>query len=297
MKFITLNQAKEIEFNGLSVALGTFDGLHIGHMALIDAVKRSSTSAVFTFDSLPIDLFCEDHRPMRLFTLDEKIEAFKKSGIDYLCTTHFDHQFADMDKDDFATLIKTVFTPQRVVAGYNYTYGRHAEGNAHTLSKYGSEHGFEVDVIPPVIFDGEPVSSTRVRDCITAGRIKRANELLGYDYFVSGPVSRGAGLGTQLGFPTANISVAKEKILPQRGVYSVDVKIGDKKYKGLCNIGIKPTVSDDRNETVEVYIVALSEDLYGRNISVFFNKRLRDEKKFNSTEELKAQIRRDVTNI
>ncbi|MDD5018377.1 MAG: bifunctional riboflavin kinase/FAD synthetase [Eubacteriales bacterium] len=297
MESITLEQAKKMRFFDLSVALGTFDGLHIGHMALMDAVRRSGTSAVFTFDSLPIDLFCEDHKPLRLFTLNEKKAALKKTGIDYICVARFDKKFADMDKDDFAGLILKAFSPKNVVAGYNYTYGRHAKGNADSLIKFGKTHGYHVEVIPPVIFDGEPVSSTRIRDCIAAGRIERANMLLGYTYAVSGTVNKGSGLGTKLGFPTANISVAKEKILPQRGVYSVDVFLGSDKYKGVCNIGVKPTVSNGRTETVEVYIISLSENLYGEKLTVRFNKRLRDEKKFNSTSELKEQIRRDISNI
>ena len=298
MKVITLEQAKRMQFKDLSLALGTFDGLHTGHMALIDALKSyPGMSAVFTFDSLPIALFCAENKPLQLFTTEEKIAAFDKTGIDYLCITAFDKRFASIDSEVFASMISRVFTPKNVVAGYNYTYGRRALGNADTLEKYGKEHGYNVKVIPPVIYDGEPVSSTRVRECIAAGRMSRANALLGYAYSISGVVGRGRGFGAELGFPTANISVAKEKILPLRGVYSVDVAVDGEKCAGVCNIGVKPTVSKGREQTIEIHIVSLSKDLYGQKITAFFNKRLRDERKFGSTEALRAQILCDISNI
>ncbi|MGI5850443.1 MAG: bifunctional riboflavin kinase/FAD synthetase, partial [Christensenellales bacterium] len=295
MKIISLEQAKKIRFSDVSIALGTFDGLHLGHMTLINAVKNfSGTSAVFTFNSLPLDLFCADHKPMRLFTLEEKIDAFHKTGIDYLCITSFDKKFACMDKDVFSAMILNVFSPKNIVAGYNYTYGRHALGNADTLEKYGKEHGCNVDIISPVIFDGEPISATRIRECIAAGSVEKANQLLGYSYSITGTVGKGKGLGSKLGFPTANIIVAKEKIIPLRGVYAVDVAVGQHMYKGVCNIGVKPTVSSGITETIEVYVVSLYEDIYGEKVSVYFNKRIRDEKKFNNIDELKAQIAYDI---
>ena len=298
MKVITLEQAKKTSFNNISIALGTFDGLHIGHMALIDAVKKGSgQSAVFTFDSLPVDLFNADHKPMRLFTLEEKIAAFEKTGIDYLCIASFDKEFAGMDKNVFAGMLIDIFKPVCIIAGYNFTYGRHALGNADTLLDFGQAHGCRVEVIAPVIFDGEPVSSTRIRECIMAGSIEKANKLLGYSYSLTGAVGKGTGIGSRMIFPTANILPSKEKVVPLRGVYAVGVDIDDRTYQGLCNIGVKPTVSSGVKETIEVYIVALSENLYGRTITVRFNKWIRDEKKFGSPDELKAQIARDLTQI
>lgn len=298
MEIIKLEQVKNIKFNGLSVALGTFDGLHIGHMKLIEAVKSyKGSSTVLTFDSLPSDVFITNQKPMHLFTLEEKKAAFEKTGIDYLCVIPFDKKFASIDKGVFESLLMNRFSPINLVVGYNYTYGRHALGNVDTLKEFGSRHGCNVEIIPPVIFDGEPVSSTRIRECITAGSIEKANTLLGYNYSISGTVEKGDGIGSKLGFPTANIHIAKEKAIPLRGVYGVDVILKNNVYKGVCNIGVRPTVSDLSKESIEAHIIALSGDIYGENVTVIFNKRLRGEKKFGSAEELAEQIRRDIRSI
>ena len=298
MKIIDLKQAKRTRFKDLSLALGTFDGLHLGHMALIDALKAyDGHSAVFTFDSLPMDLFSADHKPMRLFTIDEKKEAFEQTGIDYLCITHFDKRFADMDKDQFTRMLKKVFSPKHVIAGYNYTYGRHAAGNGDTLTAQGQKLGFETHIIPPVIFDGEPVSSTRIRECIAAGGIERANALLGYAYDIRGTVHRGQGIGESLGFPTANISVAREKSIPRRGVYATHVLVGGQRYRGVCNIGVRPTVSNSMKESIEVHILDLNRDIYGEEIVIYFDRRIRDERRFTSQDELITQINRDIESL
>ena len=299
MRVINWPQAKKMRYNELSLALGTFDGLHIGHMALIEAVKQGpGESAVLTFDALPIDLFIGDHRPMRLFTLDEKKAAFEKTGIDYLCVAHFDKKFASINLHAFETMIKETFMPVRIAAGYNYTYGRHAEGNADTLEKAGKTMGFDVCVIPPVIYDDEPVSATRIRECIEAGNVERAAVLLGYGYSMTGRVGAGRGIGSRkLGFPTANLCVPEEKIIPLRGVYGVDINVDGKQYKGVCNIGVNPTVSSGTRESIEIHILTLNQDIYGQVISVSFYKRIRDERKFDSIQALKEQISKDIQSI
>lgn len=299
MKVISLQQAKTIRFKDLSLALGTFDGLHIGHMALIDAVRSGSgESAVLTFDSLPVDYFYGDHRPMRLHTLEEKIAAFEKTGIDYLCITRFDKKLASIDKDKFTTLLRDVFSPVRVVAGYNYTYGREAKGNTDTLQKAGKKHGFEVCVIPPVFSEGEPVSATRIRECIEAGNVVRAAALLGTRYSLTGKIGTGRGIGSsKVGFATANLSAPPEKIIPLRGVYGVEVNVDGQLYNGICNIGFNPTVSNARRKTIEIHIIGLKANLYGKTLTAYFEKRLRNEKKFQSIEALKAQIQRDIDSL
>lgn len=298
MKIISLEQAKNITFKKLSVALGTFDGLHIGHMKLIESLLSfRGESAVFTFENLPSDLFVSDQKPMRLFTLEEKKAAFSATGIDYLCVTHFDRRFAVLGKAEFESLLSLCFSPENIIAGYNYTYGRHASGNADTLTEFGAENGICVSVIPPVIFDGEPVSSTRIRECLEAGSIEKANTLLGYNYCLTGVVEKGEGLGSILGFPTANIRVPWEKVIPLRGVYEVEAAVDGSVYKGLCNIGTRPTVSAGLRESIEVHMVSLSGDLYGLRVSVLFKKRLRDEMKFSDSEKLIEQIKKDIKSI
>lgn len=299
MKVINLAQGKQIHFEDVALALGTFDGLHIGHMALIDAAKQTGTqSAVFTFDSLPADYFYGEHRPMRLMTLDEKLVAFEKTGIDFLCLTHFDKKLAGIDKDRFAAMLHDAFKPAAVIAGYNYTYGKDAKGDVDTLQKAGERYGFQVKVIEPVISEGEPVSATRIRECIEAGNVERASKLLGYSYTLTGKVGTGRRIGTnKLGFPTANLIPSPEKIIPLRGVYGVSVSALGGEYKGVCNIGVNPTVSNGVRETIETHIIGLSDDLYEKTITIRFEKRIRGEKRFGSIEELKVQIQRDIESL
>jgi|AGTN01.2.fsa_nt_gi riboflavin kinase/FMN adenylyltransferase len=298
MKVISPDEAGDIRFNRLSLALGTFDGLHVGHMALIEAVKSGGgESAVFTFDSLPAEFFSGDPRPMRLFTLEEKTEALRSAGVDYLCAVHFDRALAGMRHEAFEEMICSIFSPERVIAGYNFTYGRHAHGSVDTLQLAGEALGFEVSVIPPVIVEGEPVSSTRIRECIAAGSIERANKLLGYAYSLSGTVGKGRGIGRRLLYPTANILVKKEKLLPRKGVYDVDIIVGGCRRRGVCNIGVNPTVSRKKRESVEAHIIGLDRDIYDEKITLRFNRRIRDEIKFSDTELLREQIARDIESV
>ena len=298
MKVITLDEAKKLRFERLSLALGTFDGLHVGHMALIEAAKNGdSQSAVFTFDSIPMELFSADPRPMRLFTMEEKIEAMRRAGVDYLCAMHFDKAVAGIRHEAFIKMIYNAFTPKRVVAGYNFTYGWHAKGNAETLQEAGRRLGFEVCIVPPVIVEGEPVSSTRIRECLAAGSVGRANKLLGYTYSLSGIVGKGHGIGHRLLYPTANLIVGREKLLPRKGVYAVNVESGGQAYRGVCNIGVNPTVSSSGRESVEVHIIGLKRELYGESMAVRFLRRIRDEIRFSDTQTLKEQIARDIESV
>lgn len=299
MNIITLQQAKQIGFDGLSLALGTFDGLHIGHMALINAaLSQGGQSAVLTFDMLPADYFYGEHRRMRLMTPEEKMRALENAGIDYLCVAHFDRKFAAMSREKFTAMLHDVFRPCCVVAGYNYTYGHEAQGDADTLIADGRMHGFDVLVIPPVVLEGEPVSATRIRECLEAGSVERASRLLGYPYALTGKVGEGKRIGTsRLGFPTANLLPPSEKIIPLRGVYGVSVTALGREYKGVCNIGVNPTVSAIARESIETHIIGLSEDLYGKTITIRFERRLRGEQKFDSADALKDQIRRDIESV
>lgn len=295
MKTITLEQAKNIEFKKATVALGTFDGLHVGHIALINAAKKHNGDTIaFTFDTLPVDLFQSHHRPMQLFTMNEKIEAFSKIGIDYLCFTRFDKSFAGMDKLDFEKLLAAYFSPVSVIAGYNYTYGYHAKGTADLLQKDSALLGYKVEVIPEVLLEGIAVSSTKIRECLWAGQVETAAKLLGYGYSMSGTVVHGKGLGASLGFPTANISVAQEKIVPKNGVYGVNVIVGSKTFAGVCSVGVNPTIEKHAKRTIEAHILDFDRDIYDEVITVTFKKRIRDEVRFDNTRQLTEQIQKDI---
>jgi riboflavin kinase/FMN adenylyltransferase len=195
-------------------------------------------------------------------------------------------------------MLHDIFNPVAVIAGYNYTYGKDAKGDADTLIMAGERYGFRVQVIQPVISDGEPVSATRIRECIESGHVERAAKLLGYSYALTGKVGTGRRIGTnKLGFPTANLISPPEKIIPLRGVYGVTVNAEGSEYKGVCNIGVNPTVSNGARETIETHIIGMSDDLYDKIITINFEKRIRGEKKFSSIHELKTQIQRDIDSL
>ena len=295
MRTITLEEAKSLQFSNASVALGTFDGLHLGHIALINAAKKHRGDTIaFTFDALPIDLFQSHHKPMQLFTMQEKIEAFCKTEIDYLCAVHFDQSFADIDKHDFEKMLVETFSPVNVIAGYNYTFGSHAEGTADMLQKDGAKLGYNAQVIPKVLVDGIPVSSTKIRKCLWDGQIETANKLLGYSYSMSGVVVHGKGIGKTLGFPTANLRVAKEKIVPKNGVFSASVTVGSRTFDGVCSVGVNPTIELHAHRSIETHILDFDADIYDEIITIAFKKRIRDEIRFESIEQLKKQITIDV---
>ncbi len=298
MDVITLNQMKQKYLGRLSVALGAFDGLHLGHMALLEAVKNApGKSAVLTFEPLPAEYF--GGRALRLFTREEKTAAFEKAGIDIMCVAQFDDAFAKVTSEEYEKMIAELFSPDVVVAGYNYTYGLDAKGNADSLKKAGGIYGFDVKIIPPVISGGQTVSASRIRSSLEEGDVGLAASLLGRPYALSGTVGCGRGIGSsKLGFPTANICVPEQKIIPKSGVYSVNISHNGDCYKGVCNIGYNPTVNKSGNKkSIEIHILSLSKNIYRHNITAHFIKRLRDEKKFNSLEELKAQIERDIRSI
>ena len=297
MQIITLNEAKQKQYKGLAIALGAFDGLHSGHMSLINDVKSASgQSAVLTFDPLPSEYF--GNRMQRLFTQQEKEAALRRAGIDVMCIAHFDDAFAAISADDYTRLIAQTFSPSVVVVGYNYRYGHHANGDAQALKKAGETHGFDVHIIPPVIADGQPISSSRIRACLESADAEQAALLLGRPYALSGIVGKGRGIGSsKLGFPTANLVAPVEKLIPHRGVYAVQVDYDGKRYKGVCNIGVNPTVSQHGQQSIEVHILSLNQDIYQQPITVHFIKRLRDERRFDNIEALIAQIQSDIKRV
>lgn len=272
MKTITLKQAKEIDFNRASVALGTFDGLHRGHNALIQAaLSHVGDTVAFTFDTLPINVFRKQHRPMQLFTMQEKIEAFSKTGIDYLCVAHFDKDFAGLTRDEFETLIIETFNPDNIIAGYNYTFGKDAKGTAEVLLQDGEKLGCNVEVIPKVLVNGNDVSSTKIRESLWDGNIRNANELLGYQYFISGVVLKCFNKNSK--DTTVVIDIPQKKTAPKNGSYSVLIKVRGSFYNAVCNIGAESAIG---NKRFIVDIQNLNKDITDEPITVVFKERLSD---------------------
>jgi riboflavin kinase/FMN adenylyltransferase len=278
----------------LHLALGVFDGVHLGHRAVIAraveaARKEGGKAFVVTFDPHPIRVIAPEKAPASLLaTLDEKAAVLKALGVDGLLVIHFDMAFAKMDAEEFVR--KLLAADVRTVAvGEDWRFGSKRSGDVAMLRRMGGELGFQLEAVPPVMWDGERISSTRIRQAIRDGNFDAVEEMLGRPYELSGTVIEGRKLGRGLGFPTANLRLG-ERQTPRDGVWAVKV---DGVRKGVANLGTRPTV-DGGERLLEVHLFDFSGDLYGKELRVRFEKFLRPERKFGSMEELQEQILRDA---
>ncbi|SFR01731.1 bifunctional riboflavin kinase/FAD synthetase [Desulfoscipio geothermicus] len=287
--------------DNLVVGLGNFDGIHLGHQKLIgDLVSRAraagATPAVFTFVPHPLTVLNPEGAPPMLLPQDLKQEMFAGLGVEVLVVIPFTREFARMYPEDFiTTVLHRHLAARAVYVGYNYTFGHMGRGTPELLKQYGDELGFAVEVIKPVTVDGKPVSSTLIRSLLADGEIAQARKYLGYCPIVEGEVVYGERRGNTLGFPTANLEVESNLLVPANGVYSVKVRVGREIYWGVTNIGIKPTFHGNAYaRTIEVHLLDFCGNLYGRKMRVYFIRRLREEKRFHSVGELVKQIQRDI---
>lgn len=301
MKVIrTLKELKDsVEPIPSGVAIGTFDGLHIGHQEVIRTLltacaENSLRSVVYTFANHPREFTNRDALPNRILTVDEKIDLLDGMGIDLLVMVEFDREHMEIEAEAFVeNVLLDGLGMAFLAAGYNFHFGRQARGNSELLKQMGADKGFGVSVVPPFTMDGAPVSSSRIRELLGAGDIEGANRLLGRHHMVSGMVVHGNKRGRLLGFPTANLAVSHNMTLIRPGVYITRTWIGKSHYKSVSNVGSNPTFSQTEF-TLETYILDHSEDLYHHYISVEFLHRLRDEIRFDSKEQLMERIGADV---
>ena len=283
------------------VTLGVFDGVHRGHRALFDMlVKRAkdkgSETAVITFHPHPRHFLGINEPELSLLTtMEEKQELLKSAGIGHLIILDFNKEFSNTGACDFVknVLIGKVKT-KHLIIGYDHRFGRSAEGDFNTIKQCRDLSNFTIEQAEGVFKGIEAISSSAIREALVNGRLNEANNLLGYNYSLSGIVVDGRKIGRALGFPTANIEPEKYKLVPANGVYAVDVLVNSFKYRGMLSIGFNPTVIPARNvRSIEVHIIDFDEDIYGSNITVKFRYRLRDEKKFEDTARLAAQMELD----
>lgn len=280
------------------VTIGNFDGVHLGHQLLFSEVlvraRRSGGTAVaVTFDPHPLKVL----RPegIRLISsAEQKTELIRLAGMDALVIIPFDRQFAEMSAAAFVEdILCRILGVSELVIGYDYALGRGREGTIDFLRQQGDARGFPVTVVEAHYEDGLPVSSTRIRQLVTEGRMEEVRRLLGRCYHIRGEVQRGRQRGRGLGFPTANLSISEDDLCPKKGVYVTQVICGGRMYGSISNIGHNPTFGG--NELVaETHIFDFNDDIYGHPIRLNLLRHIRDEIKFNSAEELAAQIRRDV---
>ncbi|MBI5187516.1 MAG: bifunctional riboflavin kinase/FAD synthetase [Nitrospirae bacterium] len=280
------------------VTLGNFDGLHLGHQALvkmvIDRAKEiNGTSVVVTFHPHPLKILAPDKCPPLISIYEEKITLFTNMGVDVLVKIPFTLEFASKSPGEFVKdILYDSLNVKEIFVGHNYRFGRGRKGNIERLKDLGVELGFRVNEIDYIAVNGEVVSSTKIRNLLKDGEIEHAAKLLGRPYAITGIVVQGDGRGKALGFPTANI-VPEHEIIPAKGVYAVKVFLRGQHYNGIANIGYRPTFGKDIL-TTEANIFDLNEDIYGEKITLYFIHRIRDEKKFPSVDALVQQIKLDV---
>lgn len=283
------------------VGLGNFDGLHMGHMTLINTLINESKilgidSVVYTFSKHPENILRKRLNTPIITTINKKIELLQNTKLDYLYFDDFDEALSRMKPEDFIKDI--LFNKLKVklaVTGFDYRFGYKGQGNVSLLEEAGKEYGFDVIVIPPVKIDEHIVSSTSIRQSIAKGSIEKANRLLGRHFSISGMVTTGRRVGNTIGFPTANISYHEKIILPHTGVYITKTLVENKIYNSVTSVGINPTFKENLPISIETYILDFNEDIYGKDIEVVFIKRLRNEKDFGSVDELITQIKIDVS--
>ena len=284
----------------LFLAIGVFDGVHRGHQAVIStsaehARAASGTPVVVTFDPHPEKVLRPESAPHLLSATQHKIALIRALGVEHLLIINFDKQFAATEPEDFVQQLVTHSKPLReICVGHEWSFGKKRRGNLDLLKRLGANMNFDVVGILPVKINGAVVSSTAIRQAIEKGDLTKAAEMLGHEYTILGTVTRGDNLGKKIGFPTANLSAHSEQF-PPNGVYAAEARIDGELYRGVINLGIRPTVSSGKSERVlEIHLFDFNRDIYGRDVEVRFLKFLRPEKKFENLDALVHQIRQDV---
>jgi riboflavin kinase/FMN adenylyltransferase len=291
-----------------AIAIGNFDGVHLGHQRLLAAARAAASAlggdaVAFTFEPHPAVVLAPHKAPPLITRLPRKLELLEQAGLSACVLEPFTRELAGMAPEAFLqSILVEILGARHIVVGYDFTYGRDRAGTTETLRAFGHAHGIGVDVIPPVEVGGVVVSSTRVRALVRAGDMPGAAALLGRDFDLDGTVIRGAGRGARIGIPTANLAVDSE-LLPQGGVYAVRVQILDandlptgagRLVPAVANLGTNPTFVDRAELSLEVHLLDFSADLYDRRLRVHFVERLRGEQRFPGVDALLAQIRADI---
>lgn len=299
---IIINSLKEIKNIDKSVVtIGKFDGIHKGHTVLIEkavdlAKKENLKSIVFTFKNNPISYF-SNILTREIITEDEKMDKLKSLGVDVVIDIPFNKEMAQISAENFVKeILVDKLGVKKLIIGHDFAFAKNREGTPAVLEILGKKYGFTVDVIGPVTINNIRVSSTYVKDLIYAGRVEEVKSYLGRNYFIEGQVIPAKQLGRTIGFPTANIKLEENLIIPKRGIYATKVHIGNDIYFGATNIGYNPTVNGEKM-SIETNILKFNEDIYGKTIKLEFLERIRDEKKFKDLNELKIQLKMDTNYI
>jgi riboflavin kinase / FMN adenylyltransferase len=280
------------------VTIGSFDGIHRGHQALLTplvagARTAGAASVLITFEPHPRCVIDPDHCPPLLTTLGEKTWLLDQLGLDHVVVIPFTPQIAALSAATFMERLLRGIELRRIVVGENHRFGHGQRGDPALLRRLGARHGFTVDIAPTLRRGREPISSSRIRRLVLLGQVRAAAQLLGRDYFIRSAVEHGAKRGRQLGFPTANLQIAPNKLIPPNAIYASRVEIDGQTYSGATSVGFRPTFGGN-TLTVEVFVLDFDGDLYDKLITVWFVHRLRAEKRFATVAALQQQMARDV---
>jgi riboflavin kinase / FMN adenylyltransferase len=287
-----------------TVSVGTFDGLHMAHRQIVNKVvefakAKSGRSFIITFEPHPQEVLKNKVPDIKLLTtIDEKLRLLEKAGVENVLVINFTEEFSKTDAAEFyERYVYGAIGIKDLVVGYDHLFGHNREGSFETLKELGSKFGFEVHRLEEIDIDGEPVSSTRIRQALSEGKIEEAYRLLGHDYMFDGIVVEGDKVGRTIGYPTVNLKLVKEnKVMPGEGIYCVRVIYNGKEYFGMMYHGFRPTLSEGIKRAHEVHIFDFNKNIYGEKITVDFLTRLRGDEKFDTKEELIAQIDKDKEN-
>lgn len=291
-----LNDTKELKRETV-VVLGSFDGIHLGHKTLIDlAVKigqeESLDTLLFTFENHPLSVINKERMPKLITSNRVKCNLIKKMGIDFLALEKFDKVFMRLSPEEFIKTLHDNYKCRHIVVGYNYRFGYKNLGDVELLQKNGEKYGYTVHMVQPVKLNEVAVSSTFIRGLILEGEITTANKFLGHSFVMDGMVIRGKQIGRTIGFPTLNLDYDLKSIVPKGGVYFTMVEYKGAMYKGITNVGYNPTVNGNKL-SIETHVLNFDEVIYDQYFKLHFIRKIREEKKFNSLEELKVQIEKD----
>lgn len=291
------NNIIENKENKNYVALGSFDGLHYGHLSLVRktvqvAKEENGKSMVFTYKNHPKTLVSPENVPKLIMDLDTKIQYLEEENVDIVVLRTFTKEFMSITAEDFIKLLCEDYNVKGIVVGFNFRFGHKNLGDVELLKKLQDKYGYKLYIIDQYNYESEVISSTRIRKSLVEGNVSKATEMLSKPYLIKGKVIHGKKLGRTIGFPTANLEFSDKMVIPKKGVYYTNVIYGDEKFKGLTSVGNNPTVNGTEL-TIETFILNFDKMIYGEEIKVYFVERIRDEVKFDSLDEMVNQIKKD----
>ena len=293
-KFSALNK----KYPNPAVALGMFDGVHVGHASIIRravelAKKKRGTSMVLTFSNHPLSILNPEKMPLMIGNRSLRRNIIKSLGVDVMIEIAFTKDFSKKSPEEFLNILEDKIAPLYVVTGQNFTFGRFGKGNGRFLIREGENYGFKAEICPTITVDKKIVSSTKIRSLIAEGDLINVNKFLGRPFNYVAKVVHGDRRGRILGFPTANLEIEEGRSMLPNGAYAVEVTVDEKNFCGIANIGNNPTFNLDKRR-IEVFINDFNKNIYGQEISVSFLEKLREEQKFSSVDELIDQLRIDL---